>query len=129
MNTAADILTYAQNHDIRLIADDGQIKINAPENVLTDEFLESAKQHKSEILEVLTKEDRRDPKLMERVSEACADIDMTPEQFIRVLNSKGKQQIISGELSSSTLKDHAKQIDDAINDGVVSLLMERINIS
>jgi len=129
MNTAADILTYAQNHDIRLIADDGQIKINAPENELTDEFLESAKQHKSEILEVLTKEDRRDPKLMARVSEACADIDMTPEQFIRVLNSKGKDQIISGELSASTLKDYAKQIDDAINNGVVSLIMERISIS
>jgi len=92
MNTAADILTYAQNHDIRLIADDGQIKINAPENVLTDEFLESAKQHKSEILEVLTKEDRSDPKLMERISDACTDIDMTPEQFIRVLNSKGRGQ-------------------------------------
>jgi len=126
MNTAADILIYAQNHDIRLIADDGQIKINAPENVLTDEFLESAKQHKSEILDVLTKED---PKLMERISEACTDIDMTPEQFIRILNSKGKQQIISGELSASTLKDYAKQIDNAINDGVVSLIMERINIS
>jgi len=129
MNTAADILTYAQNHDIRLIADDGQIKINAPERELTDEFLESAKQHKSEILEVLTKEDRRDLKLMVRVSDACADIDMTPEQFIRVLNSKGKDQIISGELSDSTLKDYAKQIDNAINDGVVSLIMERINIS
>jgi len=129
MNTAADILIYAQNHDIRLIADDGQIKINAPENELTDEFLESAKQHKSEILEVLTKEDRSDPKLIERISEACADIDMTPEQFIRVLNSKGKQQIISGELSDSTLKDYAKQIDDAINDGVVSLIVERIDIS
>jgi len=70
-----------------------------------------------------------EPELMVRISEACADIDMTPEQFIRILNSKGKAQIISGELSDSTLKDYAKQIDDAINDGVVSLIMERINIS
>ena len=123
MNTAADILTYAQNHDIRLIADDGQIKINAPENVLTDEFLESAKQHKSEILEVLTK---IEPELMERISDACVGLDMTPEQFIRILNSKDKQQIISGELSASTLKGYAKQIDDAINDGVVNLIMAQI---
>jgi len=126
MNTAADILTYAKNHDININAEDGLLKIDAPERELTDEFLESAKQHKSEILEVLTKED---PKLMERISDACTDIDMTPEQFIRVLNSRGKEQIISGELSASTLKDYAKQIDDAINDGVVSLIMERINIS
>ena len=73
MNTANDILSYAQIHGISLVAEDGQLKIDAPETALTDEFLESAKQHKSEILEVLTKEDRIDPKLMERISEACTD--------------------------------------------------------
>ncbi len=123
MNTAADIFSYAQTHDINLIADEGQLKIDAPETALTDEFLESAKQHKSEILEALTKED---PELMALVSDACAGLDMTPEQFIRVLNSKAKEQIISGELSASTLKDYAKQIDDAINDGVVNLIMAQI---
>ena len=123
MNTAAEILSYAQTHDINLIAEDGQLKIDAPETALTDEFLESAKQHKSEILEVLTK---IEPELMERVSDACVGLDMTPEQFIRILNSEGKQQIISGEISASTLKDYAKQIDDAINDGVVNLIMEQI---
>ena len=123
MNTAADIFSYAQTHDINLIAEDGRLKIDAPETALTDEFLESAKQHKSEILEALTKED---PELMALVSDACAGLDMTPEQFIRVLNNEGKKQIISGELSASTLKDHAKQIDDAINDGVVNLIIEQI---
>ena len=73
------------------------------------------------------KEKAIDPELMARVSDACVGLDMTPEQFIRVLNSKGKDQIISGELSASTLKDYAKQIDEAINDGVVNLIMERIN--
>jgi len=43
------------------------------------------------------------------------------------MNSKGKQQIISGELSASKLKDYAKQIDEAINNDVVSLIMERIS--
>ena len=70
-----------------------------------------------------------EPELMARVSEACAGLDMTPEQLIRVLNSEGKEQIISGDLTASTLKDYAKKIDEAINDGVVSLIMERINIS
>ena len=68
-----------------------------------------------------------EPELIERVSDACAGLDMTPEQFIRVLNSKAKEQIISGELSASTLKDYAKQIDDAINDSVVNLIIERVN--
>jgi len=124
MNTAIDVLAYAKTHDISLIAEAGQLKIDAPEKALTDDFLESAKQHKSEILGVLDKEDSE---LMTRVSDACAGLDMTPEQLIRVLSKKGKQQIISGELSASTLQDYAKQIDNAINDGVVSLIMERIN--
>jgi len=64
--------------------------------------------------------------LLTAVSNACVGLDMTPEQFIRILNIKGKQQIISGELSASTLKDYAKQIDDAINDGVVESIMEKI---
>ena len=70
-----------------------------------------------------------DPELMALVSDACAGLDVTPEQLIRVLNSEGKEQIISGDLTASTLKDYAKKIDEAINDGVVSLIMERINIS
>ena len=123
MNTAQDIFNYTQSHNISMTTEDGKLKINGPETALTDEFLESAKQHKSELLEVLTKEN---PELMARVSEACADLDMTPEQLTRVLNSKGKEKITSGELSPSTLKEYAKQIDDAINDGVVNLLMERI---
>ena len=111
MNTAQDILEYTQSHDIQMSAIDGMLVL---EGELTDELLEKAREHKPELL------------LFTIVSEACAGIDMTPEQFIRVLNSKGKQQIISGELSASTLKDYAKQIDDAINDGVVNLIMEQI---
>jgi len=68
-------------------------------------------------------------KLMALVSDACTGLGMTPEQLIRVLNSKGKEQIISGELSPGALRRYAKQIDNAINDGVVKLIMERINIS
>jgi len=83
------------------------------------------KTDKSPLMSVMSVHDQG--VLKEIVSDACAGLDMTPEQFIRVLNSKGKEQITSGELSASTLKDYAKQIDNAINDGVVSLIMERIN--
>ncbi len=112
MNTAQDILTYAESHYIQMSAKDGKLVI---EGRLTDEFLESAKKHKPDLL------------LFTIVSDACVGLDMTPEQVIQILNSKGKAQIISGELSASTLKDHAKQIDNAINNGVVSLIMERID--
>jgi len=123
MNTAQDIFNYTQSHNISMTTEGGKLKINGPETALTDEFLKSAKQHKSEILEVLTNED---PELIARVSDACSGLDMTPEQFIRVLNNEGKEQIISGELSASTLKVYAKQINDAINDGVVNLIMKKI---
>jgi len=73
MNTAADIFSYAQTHDINLNAEDGQLKIDAPETALTDEFLESAKQHKSEILKVLTREDRWNPELASEGYVWCLD--------------------------------------------------------
>jgi len=63
-------------------------------------------------------------KLLIAVNDACNGLDMAPEQFIRILNSKGRAQITSGELSASALKDYAIQIDDAINNGVVNLIME-----
>ena len=67
-----------------------------------------------------------EPELMERVSDACVGIDLKPEQFILVLNSQGKDQILSGELSTNTLRDYAKQIDSYIKDGVVNFIMEKI---
>ena len=125
MNTAIDILSYAKSHDITLVAEDGKLKIDAPENELTDDFLESAKVHKTEIIAALSQE-HCSPELMMRVSDACIGLDMTPGQLLRVLNSEGKAQITSGELSASTLRKYAIQIDDAINNGVVNLIMERI---
>jgi len=56
MNTANDILSYAQIHGISLVAEDGQLKIDAPKVALTDEFLESAKAHKTEIITTLSQD-------------------------------------------------------------------------
>lgn len=56
MNTAADILSYAQIHNINMVAEGGQLKIDAPEIALTDEFLKSAKAHKTEIMTALSQE-------------------------------------------------------------------------
>jgi len=73
MNTAADIFSYAQTHDINLIAEDGQLKIDAPETALTDEFLKTAKQHKAEILTALYKSERWNPELASEGYVWCLD--------------------------------------------------------
>jgi len=112
VNTAQDIFEYTQSHNIQMSARDGKLIL---EGELTDEFIESAKQHKPALL------------LFTIVSDACEGLSISPDQFIRVLNSEGREQIISGELSASTLREYAKRIDEAINNGVVSLIMERIN--
>jgi len=72
MNTAQDILSYAQTHDINLVAEDGQIKIDAPKAALTDEFLESAKAHKTEIITALS-QDRWNPELAAQGYVWCYD--------------------------------------------------------
>ena len=112
MNTASDILSYAKTHDIRLNAEDGQLKIDAPENELTDEFLESAKQHKSEILEALTK---KDSGLMVLVSEACSGLEITPTQFTALCNEDDLKYIRNGAFSIKTLRAYAKSFADGIS--------------
>jgi len=111
MNTAADIFSYAQTHDINLNAEDGQLKIDAPETALTDEFLESAKQHKSEILEVLTKED---PELMALVSDACNGFAITPDQFIALTTKEDRELILSGDLPIKMLRAYTKSFAEGI---------------
>jgi len=72
MNTAIDILAYAKTHNISLKAKDGRLKINAPEKALTEEFLESAKAHKTEIITALSQE-RWNPELAAQGYQWCFD--------------------------------------------------------
>ena len=71
MNTAIDVLNYAKTHDINIIAEGGLLKIDAPEKALTDEFLESAKQHKQEIIRALS--ERWNPELAREGYHWCFD--------------------------------------------------------
>jgi len=103
------------------------------ENTLETGIQTSAKTDRSHDMALLAVPDQgvleekpQNQELMACLSDACDGLDMTPEQFNRILNKEGQEQIISGELSGSTLKDYARQIDDAINDGVVNLLMESV---
>jgi len=72
MNTAADILSYAQTHNISLIAENGQLKIDAPKAALTDEFMKSAKANKTEIITALS-QDRWNPELSAKGYQWCFD--------------------------------------------------------
>ncbi|HIF50430.1 MAG TPA: hypothetical protein EYQ42_02655 [Thiotrichaceae bacterium] len=73
MNTASDILAYTSQYQIRLAVENGNLIMEAPENILTDEFVTTAKQHKAELLEVLTKPDRWDPELAAVGYQWCLD--------------------------------------------------------
>ena len=117
MNTAADIFSYAHTHDINLIADDGQLKIDAPETALTDEFLESAKEHKQEILKALTKED---PELIALVSDACKGFAITPYQFLALTIKEDRELILSGDLPVEVLRAYAKSFAEGIQTGRIT---------
>ncbi len=117
MNTAADIFSYAQTHDINLIADEGQLKIDAPETALTDEFLESAKEHKQEILKALTKED---PELIALVSDACKGFAITPYQFLALTIKEDRELILSGELPIEVLRAYSKSFAEGIQIGRIT---------
>lgn len=71
MNTAQEIITYAGTHGIDLIIRDDRLVIDAPKNELTDEFLDTAKEHKSEIISALT--ERWNPELSAEGYQWCFD--------------------------------------------------------
>ena len=73
----------------------------------------------------ILKEKSLEETLFAHVCEACVGLDMSPEQFMRLLNSQGKEQIVSGEISVSLLKRYAKQVDNAIKNGVVDLITKK----
>ena len=120
MNTA-QILSYAQSHNISLIAEDGLLKIDAPKAALTDDFLETAKQHKAELLEVLLKSQvSHDPYVLNQVKEAVQDLPITIDQFIALTTKEDRELILSGDLPLKVLKAYGKSFADGIQTGRIT---------
>jgi len=54
MNTAQEILTYAKQHHIHLEGNGEKLVMEAPSNLLTEQFLSEVKKHKAELIQALT---------------------------------------------------------------------------
>jgi len=54
MNTAIDVLTYAKQHHIHLEFNGEKIVMEAARNLLTEKFISDVKEHKTELIRVLT---------------------------------------------------------------------------
>jgi len=54
MSAAQEILTYAKQHHIHLEGNGENLAIEAPRNLLTEQFLSEVKEHKTELIRVLT---------------------------------------------------------------------------
>ena len=72
MNIAAEILDYASKHKIDIVVYGEQIKLEAIEGEITDEFLETAKQHKSALIKELS-DGRWNPELVAEGYVWCFD--------------------------------------------------------
>ena len=118
MNSVREIFAYAEANHISIITEDGNLKIEAPETALTDEFLESAKQHKAELLEVLLKSQvSHDPYVLNQVKEAVQDLPITIDQFIRLTTKEDRELILSGDLPLKVLRAYAKSFAEGIQAG------------
>ena len=107
MNTARDILSYAASHDIYLSVNGEELKVNAPKEALTDEFLQSAKAHKAELLEKLS----RPANLIEA---ACRGLEITPVQFRSICSKEDLEDISDGSTPLRELRAYAKCFADGI---------------
>ena len=110
MNTAHDVLQYAQQHNIHLAANNGKLILEAPDNVLTDEFLKSAKAHKVELLETLSQ-------IEILLEDACRNLKITPTQF-RAICSKGDlEYIANGSIPMEEIRAYATSFAEGISTG------------
>jgi len=71
MNTAQEIISYAGTHDINLIIRGDQLVIDAPKESLTNKFIDTAKEHKPEIIKALM--ERWNPELSAEGYQWCFD--------------------------------------------------------
>jgi hypothetical protein len=113
VNTAKDIINYAEQHDIHIVVRDGQLILNAPKVLLTDEFLASAKAHKVEILEILSQQELL-------IKFACQGLEITPTQFMTICNEEDIEYIRKGSFSVETLRAYAASFAEGIHTGRIS---------
>jgi len=110
MNTARDVVCYAEQHDIHLIAENGDLILDAPKEALTDEFLKSAKTHKAELLETLSQPENL-------IEAACRGLEISPVQFRAICSEKVLQDISNESTPIEELRDYAESFADGIHAG------------
>ena len=97
MNSARDIISYAEEHNIQLSARNGQLILNASKEVLTDDFLQKAKTYKPELLKAL--EDRR-THVQKLISSACRGLEITPNNSQHSVPKRIWKTSVRGQLPS-----------------------------
>jgi len=103
MNTAAEILTYAEQHGIALLAEGQQLILEAEKGTVPPELVEKAREHKPGLL------------LITIIRQACNGFDITPDQFLALINQDDKAAILDGEIPVvPTLRAYAKSFDEGI---------------
>ena len=106
MNTANDIISYAEQHAIQISTREGQLILNAQKEVMTDEFLMSAKTHKIELLETLSQQ--------ELIEAACRGLEITSAQFRAICSKEDLEDISNGNTTLEELRIYAESFADGI---------------
>ncbi len=106
MNTAADVLTYAEQHGIVLLAEGQQLILEAEKGTVPPELVEKAREHKPGLL------------LITIIRQACNGLDITPDQVLALINQEDKAAILGGEIPVvPTLRAYAKSFSKGIQSG------------
>jgi len=105
MNTAIDVLTYAEQHGITLIAEGDRLVLDAPKGTLNEHILALAKQHKPELM------------LMAKIKQACTGLTITPEQFLALTTQEDRELIGAGKFSPDCLRAYARSYSEGIQTG------------
>jgi len=105
MSNALELIAYAEQHGINLIAEGDRLVLDAPKGTLNDQILTLAKQHKPELL------------LRAKIKQACTGLTITPEQFLALTTEEDRALIIAGAFTLECLRAYARSFADGIQSG------------
>lgn len=102
MQSAIEILKYADATGITIRAEGDRVKVGGH---YTPEFLETAKQHKADLIVML------------RITEACRGYQITPEQFYALTTEEDREDIRTGKSPIEHLRWYAASFAEGIQSG------------
>ena len=121
MNAVNDLVITCRQRGIVIAAQGEALRVEGPDEALTEDLLNELKEHKPDLLAALQNENI---KLDAILTEACRGVEgITPSQFRSLLSAEDVTDIRAGDIPAvPTLRAYAQSFAEGIQTGRIRVL-------